>query len=471
MSGILRYGAYLPYYRLPRSRIASAWQGRGGKGEKAVANHDEDSLTLAVEAARDCLDGFERNQVDGLFFVSTTSPYSEKQGAALIASVLGLRPDILTADLSHCLRSGITALELAHAYTVTGRAQTLLVVFADTRTAHPGSPMELWLGDGAAAFLMGNGDVAARWEAFHTLSNEMMDVWRTGDGRFIQTWEDRWVKQHGLLEMTCRTATQLIQKAGLTPEQIDHAVLSAPDPRSHKQLTKKMHLKDNGQVVDPLFENVGAAGVAQAPMLLALALERADPDQSILITGYGDGADAALLKTTPSVQKGKGRRSVSGCLQNRRELPNYERYLWYRGLVDVDPPTPLLVDSSATVLLRERKAIYQLVGSRCTTCNEAAYPIQRICIRCQSMDAYDEIPLAECRGRLFTYTLDNLASQVDPPLIQSVVDLDPGCRIYTGMTDADPSEVALEMEVEMTFRRSRKASGFYNYAWKCRPLR
>ena len=111
MPGILRYGAYIPYFRLSRSDLGDAWAGRASRGEKAVANHDEDSLTLAVEAARDCLDGWDRSRIDGLFFVSTTSPYSEKQSAGLIASVLGLRSDILTADFAHCLRAGTTAME------------------------------------------------------------------------------------------------------------------------------------------------------------------------------------------------------------------------------------------------------------------------------------------------------------------------------------------------------------------------
>ena len=110
-------------------------------------------------------------------------------------------------------------------------------------------------------------------------------------------------------------------------------------------------------------------------------------------------------------------------------------------------------------------------GSRCTSCGATAFPIQRICNECRSKDAYEEIGLSESRGKLFTYTLDYLASRTDPPLIQSVVDLDPGCRLYTSMTDVDAADVELEMEVEMTFRRIRKAEGFYNYFWKCRPVR
>ena len=38
MAGILRYGAYIPHFRLPRSEIGDAWAGRGSRGEKAVAS-------------------------------------------------------------------------------------------------------------------------------------------------------------------------------------------------------------------------------------------------------------------------------------------------------------------------------------------------------------------------------------------------------------------------------------------------
>jgi hydroxymethylglutaryl-CoA synthase len=471
MAGILRYGAYIPYFRLAGSEIDEAWPGRGSRGEKAVANHDEDSITLAVEAARDCLDGWDRSRIDGLFFVSTTSPYREKQGASLIASVLGLRADILTADFAQCLRAGTTALEVAKACTQAGRAGSILVTFADTRTVHPAAPQEPWLGDGAAAFLIGQGRCGVEWQSFASVSNEMMDTWRTEDDRFVQSWEDRWVKQHGFLAQSGIAIEQALQKSGLSAKQLDRAVLCAPDSRSHRQLAGRLKLAETTKLMDPLLDSVGAAGAAHAPLMLAHALEEAGPGETILMAGYGDGADALVLKTTEHVKDLRGRKAVKGHLASKQRLPNYERYLWYRRLVEVDPPQPLLVGSSATVLWRERSSVLRLHGSRCRTCGEAAFPIQRICNGCRAKDAYDEIPLAEQRGRLFTYTLDYLASQADPPLIQSVVDLEPGCRLYTSMTDADANEVRVDMEVEMTFRRTRKAEGFYNYFWKCRPVR
>ncbi len=61
MTGITAFGAYIPRRRLQRKAVAqaNAWfapnLAGGAKGERAMANWDEDALTMAVEAARDCL--------------------------------------------------------------------------------------------------------------------------------------------------------------------------------------------------------------------------------------------------------------------------------------------------------------------------------------------------------------------------------------------------------------------------------
>ena len=60
MIGITAYGVCLPYYRIKRRTMfeAMGWFNPGlagiATGEKTVANHDEDSLTLAVGAGMDC---------------------------------------------------------------------------------------------------------------------------------------------------------------------------------------------------------------------------------------------------------------------------------------------------------------------------------------------------------------------------------------------------------------------------------
>lgn len=99
MAGIVSYGAYVPLRRLAT----------GPQAEKAVANWDEDSLTMSVAAATDCLGDMKREAVDGLFFATTTPPYAEKLAATTAAWALGLRPDIFTVDITDTLRAGTAA--------------------------------------------------------------------------------------------------------------------------------------------------------------------------------------------------------------------------------------------------------------------------------------------------------------------------------------------------------------------------
>ncbi len=55
MVGITAQGAYIPMLRLPLAAISGAGRKTGGGGEKAVANFDEDSVTMAVAAAMNWL--------------------------------------------------------------------------------------------------------------------------------------------------------------------------------------------------------------------------------------------------------------------------------------------------------------------------------------------------------------------------------------------------------------------------------
>ncbi|MEM0314054.1 MAG: 3-hydroxy-3-methylglutaryl CoA synthase, partial [Candidatus Bathyarchaeia archaeon] len=108
MVGITSCAAYIPIWRISREIM-----GRGFPGERSVAGKDEDSLTMAVAAAMNCVNEGNREAIDAVFFASTTSPFKEKSVSASIAAVLDLRRDILTADFSGSLRAGTSALKVA----------------------------------------------------------------------------------------------------------------------------------------------------------------------------------------------------------------------------------------------------------------------------------------------------------------------------------------------------------------------
>jgi len=96
MIGITSYGAYIPRLRLNRSAIyqAMGWFAPAlimvAQGERSMCNHDEDTLTMAVAAARDCLTGRDKKTVDAGYLCSTTLPFTDRQNAGILATALNL---------------------------------------------------------------------------------------------------------------------------------------------------------------------------------------------------------------------------------------------------------------------------------------------------------------------------------------------------------------------------------------------
>jgi 3-hydroxy-3-methylglutaryl CoA synthase len=466
MVGITSYGAYVPMLRLP---LAALVGGRPGGPEKAVANWDEDSVTMAVAAAVDCLRGIDRTSIDGVFFASTSYPFKEKQAAAIVARALDLRRDLLTADVGDSLRAGTTALRTAIDAVRAGSAKRLLVVAGETRMAAPRTPLEANLGDGAAAFLVGAEDVALDVVAGHSVADEILDVWRIEGDPFVHAWEDRFVVDHGYRQSVREAVRGLLAKTGHAPKDFKTLVLYGPDARSHAALVHELGFEP-GQAQEPLFGKVGNAGAAFAPLLLAAALEGAKAGDRVLVASYGDGADALVLEATAVVERLEGRRGVAWHLGRRAELSSYDLYLRFRQLLATEHDRRAGAGISATKHFRDRDDDVTLAGLRCRRCGCVQYPRQRVCFRCHARDEFDRVRLSDRIGAVKSFTFDNFAGSPNPPLIASVVDVE-GARLYLQMTDASPKEVRLDMPVELTFRKVHEAGGTPNYYWKCTPLR
>ena len=73
--GISLCGGYIPIYRMDRKIVAEIWGRRSVGGERSVANNDEDSATMAVEASANCLKGSARDEIEGLYFATITISY------------------------------------------------------------------------------------------------------------------------------------------------------------------------------------------------------------------------------------------------------------------------------------------------------------------------------------------------------------------------------------------------------------
>ena len=471
MPAIKSTGAYIPYYRLECKEIARAWGGGPARGEKALRNFDEDSITISVEACRDCLKGIDRNIIDGLYFASTTAPYKEKQSASTIAAALDLDKNIFTIDITDSIRAGTNAIKAALDAVKSGSLKNVIVVASDCRTGLPGSSFENILGDGAAALLISD-QGSVDFNAFFSHTNEIIDQWRTNSQPYIKTWEDRFVKSLGYTANVKKSLGRFLTEQNLTIEDFDKVALYAPDARSLKGICKSFDIDPATRLQDPMFDSVGNTGASFALLMLIGAIENANENDNILMVNYGDGCDVLSFFVKEKPKLHNERKGVKGHIESKGYINNYEKYLQFRQLMEIEtgrnrPPKV----SSAVAIQRDSKMIYSLSASECTSCGRQFFPPQRICLYCKAKDQFKKISISERKGKLFTYSKDELAETIDPPLIVSIIDVEGNVRFFGQMTDRDPENIKIDMPLEFTFRKLGEAGGFNTYFWKCRPIR
>ncbi len=466
MAGISSFGAYVPRYRL-----GAETDGWNSPQERSVANFDEDSVTMAVAAGIDCLRGQDRQSVDGIIFATTTTPYAEKQCAAIIATALDLRRDIFAADTTDVLRAGTTAMMSALNSVMAGSASNVLVIASDNRQGAPRGDTERNLGDGAVAFLVSDSGVIAELTGSYSITENLMDSWRSTGDSFVRTWEDRFATEEGLDRILGDALSGYFSKYGIEAKDVAKVAFYAPDGRRHGQLTRKAGFTTE-QVQDPLFGKLGNTGAAFSLMLLASALESATPGQLLLTVSYGDGSDVLGFRTTDAVSNRTPRMGVSGYLNTKSQLDSYETFAGWRevwatdGARRPDPNSP-----SVTALWRESDKNLRLYGATCNNCGYVQYPAQRVCVNCQSKDDATPTRFSDRKGTVFTYSMDYLAATTDKPLVITMIDFEGGGRMLCMMTDRELEEVRVDMPIEMSFRKLRVVNGIHNYYWKAVPQR
>jgi hydroxymethylglutaryl-CoA synthase len=475
--GVAAWGAYLPRRRLARAAVADAlaWRSQGGghaSGERAFASWDEDSVTMAVEAARDALGTRDRTSVDAVALASTTLPFADRSNAGLLAAALSLAPGVRTKDQTGSQRAGTSALIEALRGPL---GRPALVAAAERRHALAGSTEELAYGDGAAALIVAEGEVAAEFLGSVSETAELVDHYRSADADTDYSLEERWVRNVGHLTLVPPLLEALLAGAALNAADVRH--LACPLPvATTRQIARVIGCAPEA-IVDPLGERAGHTGCAHPLVLLAAALERAQPGDLVVLVGFGQGVDVLAFRATVTIGAARPARGVAGTLAAGVTDRAYVRYLSHSGALEMDWGMRAERDNrtSQSAYLRRHRDLTGFVGGRCRTCATVQFPRAGACVNpaCRAIGAQDEVPLAEVTGRIKTYTEDWLAYTPDPPLAYGNVALEGGGNVFIEFADVDPGELAVGDAVRFVFRikdvdRLRTTQ---RYFWKATPVR
>ena len=479
MAGITTFGAYIPWRRFERSAIfeANRWFAPGlrglAKGRRAVASWDEDAVTMAVEAARDCLGDRSRTEIRSVILASTSFPYADRQNAGIVKEALSLADDIGTLDVSSSQKAGTSAL-VQGLHAAEALRSPVLVAAAEKRRAKPASEDELLNGDAAASFLVSPQDGVARLVGSHSVAFDFVDHFRADGREFDYGWESRWIREEGFEKIGVAAVKAALQRYAISGERVSQLLIGIPVRGIAAAFARKLGIPPQAAQLD-LGETVGHAGAAQPLLLLAHALETASPGDVLVVVGFGQGADVLIFEVTEEIRQAPRGSGVSGHLARGVPESNYLKFLAWNGNLQLELGKRAEFDQKPvpTALYRNRKAVLGLIGSRCQRTGDIQFPRSEISVAGAdaASDPQEDYPLADRVARILTFTADHLTFTPDPPAYYGMVEFVGGGRMLAEFADVQPDAVRVGAPMKMRFRIKAvdDRSGFVKYFWKAVP--
>jgi hydroxymethylglutaryl-CoA synthase len=340
MAGIAGYGVYVPIYRITVEEIAKVWSEDAAgikKGlnivEKSVPDKDEDTATIAVEAARRAVRhaGIDAHEIGAVYVGSESHPYAVKPTATIVKEAIGTGNRVMAADLEFACKAGTAGMQMVMGLIDSNMIKYGMTVGSDTAQGRPGDALEYTASAGGAAFILGKEgkDTIAKILKTVSFTSDTPDFWRK-EGASFPSHGGRFTGEPGYFNHTISATKMLLEETGLKPPDFDYAVFHQPNGRFPMTVAAQLGFTSeqirNG-LITPLIGNTysGASLIG-----LAATLDIAKPGQKILVTSFGSGAgsDSFAIEVTENIDaKRKNLVPVMEIINRNKTYLDYSIYL------------------------------------------------------------------------------------------------------------------------------------------------
>lgn len=349
--GIAGFGAYIPYLRITTEEIADAWQKNGknienslGVIKKAVAERDEDCVTMACEASLSALEmaNIERQKIGACFLGSESFPYAVKPSSTILGDILQIGSEYFSADLQFACKAGTAGVQIICAMIESGMIDCGLVVGSDKSQARPADALEFTAGSGAGAILLSNNpdNWIAKINCTFSSSSDTPDFWRREKEDF-PSHTGRFSGEPAYFKQIMQSSRLLFEKTKTTAKDYDWAIFHSPNKKFPEKAAGLLGFNKEQLKYSLLVEEIGNPYSASSLISLVNVLENAKSKDKIFLASYGSGAgsDSFSITTTDLLKeilrRGSGqeeKNSLKQMINNTKEI-SYTRYLQTRNLL------------------------------------------------------------------------------------------------------------------------------------------
>jgi hydroxymethylglutaryl-CoA synthase len=311
MIGIVGYGTYIPKYRLKLSEISQMW-GKdpagacGLLGEKSVPAFDEDSVTMAIEAARKAISMANINSslLQSVYFGSESHPYAVKPSSTIVGEYLGIGNNYFAADLEFACKAGTAGIQVTTGLLASGNINYGLVIGSDVAQGRPHDALEYTAASAACAYILGNkqSEIIANILEMSSFSSNTSDFWRR-DGAKYPSHFGRFSGEPAYFTHVIGEGKNLLAKSKLRPQDFSYCVLHMPNGKFPRVAAKKLGFTPEQLAPSLVIDKIGNPYSASSLLGLASVLDIAKPKQKIFFVSYGSGSgsDGFIFETAKDI--------------------------------------------------------------------------------------------------------------------------------------------------------------------------
>jgi hydroxymethylglutaryl-CoA synthase len=343
--GISAYGAYVPRYRIRVEEIARVWgdDAEDYKNglmvtEKSVPDVDEDTATIAVEAARNAIArGADPKRIGAIYVGSESHPYAVKPTATIVAAAIGAPNRMTAADFEFACKAGTAAIQAGMGVVAAGIADTALAIGADVSQGAPGDALEYTAAAGGAAFVISKDCHIATINHTCSFTSDTPDFWRR-EGADYPRHGGRFTGEPGYFKHVLAASKMMLECQGTKPSDYTYAVFHQPNGKFPSRAAQALGFtreQIEPGLTCPFMGNTysGASMVG-----LAATLDIAKPGDRIFVTSFGSGAgsDSFDITVTGRITEVQDRaKKVWDYIRDAKYI-DYATYARHKGKINVD---------------------------------------------------------------------------------------------------------------------------------------
>ncbi|KAF0677604.1 beta-ketoacyl-ACP synthase III [Profundibacterium mesophilum] len=305
-------GHYLPERVVPNAEFEGSidtsdeWiRSRSGIERRHFAAEGETTSDLAARAAEAALSdaGMDAARIDAIILATSTADMTFPSAATMVQAKLGMQSGF-AFDVQAVCAGFVYALSTANALLVSGQVDRVLVIGAETFSRimdWSDRSTSVLFGDGAGALVLEAEDGSGAASDRGILSSDL-----NSDGRFrdllyvdggVATRDTGYLRMQGkevfrhAVEKLAQTAHQALDKAGLTPADVDWIVPHQANLRIIKATAQRMDLPMEKVIVT--VQDHGNTSAASIPLALSVGKQRGLIKQGQLLVTEAIGGGLA----------------------------------------------------------------------------------------------------------------------------------------------------------------------------------